>query len=362
MLKLFSSRRKKGPPTRELAPQLTSFQRRSLEYPGLPPAGFAYSVYDQMERDSMIQTALTLKKLGVLAAPYAIVPADASEQAKRNADFVSAQFEAMVGSPRTILFAAMDAFCKGWSLQEMLWEPRDGGLALSAVKPKDPSQFGLEVDAFGNIERLKLEIAGETSRELPTERFVIFQNRAGYGSPKGRSDLDAAHRHWDAKSRLLDGWRQHLDRYAMPTVIGKFESGLSEDDVSSMLTSLEQLGTSTAMTYSDAWQVDTLGGGKEPSAGFMEAIEFHNREIARAILGQTLTTDEGRRVGSLALGKVHLQVLLLQLESLRRQLADTVMTEQVIRPMIELNFGASPVPRFEFRAASASAFASGELN
>lgn len=362
MLKLFSSRRKKGPPTRELAPQLTGYQRRAFEYAGLPPAGLAYSVYDQMERDAMIQTALTLKKLGVLAAPYSIVPADRSDQAKRIAEFVEAQFESMTGSPRSILFSAMDAFAKGWSLQELLWEGHDGKLRLAAVKPKDPSQFGLEVDAFGNIERLRLEIPGEAPRDLPAERFVIFQNRPGYGSPKGRSDLDAAHRHWDAKGRLLDGWRQHLDRFAMPTVLGKFESGLSEEDVRSMLNSLQQLGTSTAMTYSDAWQVDTLGGGKEPSAGFMEAIEFHNREIARAILGQTLTTDEGRRVGSLALGKVHLQVLLLQLASLRAQLADLVMTEQVIRPMIELNFGDSPIPRFEFQAASSSAFATGELN
>ena len=93
----------------------------------------------------------------------------------------------------------------------------------------------------------------------------------------------------------------------------------------------------------------------------MEAIEFHNREIARSILGQTLTTDEGRRVGSLALGKVHLQVLILQLEAIRRDLADRVMTEQVIRPLIELNFGPENIPRFEFDPVPVEAFRSGRL-
>ena len=93
----------------------------------------------------------------------------------------------------------------------------------------------------------------------------------------------------------------------------------------------------------------------------MEAIDFHNREIARAILGQTLTTDEGRRVGSLAMGKVHLQVLLLQLEAIRRELADVVMNEQIIRPLIELNFGTQELPTFSFTSTPLPAFQSGIL-
>ncbi|MFX8938131.1 hypothetical protein ABTN00_21005, partial [Acinetobacter baumannii] len=69
----------------------------------------------------------------------------------------------------------------------------------------------------------------------------------------------------------------------------------------------------------------------------------------------------GRRVGSLALGKVHLQVLLLQLEAVRRELADTVMTEQVIRPLVELNFGPGNVPRFNFDPATTDVFATGRM-
>ncbi|MER3496825.1 MAG: hypothetical protein C4320_08735, partial [Armatimonadota bacterium] len=101
----------------------------------------------------------------------------------------------------------------------------------------------------------------------------------------------------------------------------------------------------------------------EASKGFQEAIEFHDRAIARAILGQTLTTDEGRRVGSLAMGKVHLQVLLMQLAAIRRDLADAVMGEGVLRPLIELNFGptgaANPLPIFRFEEARNEAFVTG---
>ncbi len=149
MFKLFA-KKKKGE-TKELAPQLTLFERRALEFPGATAGNLTYSVLDQMQRDAMVQTALTIKKLGVLAADFKIVPAADTPSAREKAAFVEASFDAMEGSPRTILLGAMDAFAKGWSVQELVFESDMGGraAALRAVRAKDPALFGLETDAFG---------------------------------------------------------------------------------------------------------------------------------------------------------------------------------------------------------------------
>lgn len=173
--------------------------------------------------------------------------------------------------------------------------------------------------------------------------------------------MDAAYKHWQAKQSLLSAWKLHLEKFAMPTVLGKFERGLPPDEQSSLLRSLQDIQNSTAVVYPAEIDVALLGGNKEPSTGFQEAIEFHNREIARSVLGQTLTTDEGRRVGSLALGKVHLQILLLQVNAIRRELAESVLTEQLVRPLVEANFGTGSVPKFVFKDSGVSAFATGEL-
>ena len=357
MLKLFNRKRK----PRELAPQLTTYERRSLAQPGIPPAGLPYATYDQMQTDSMVQTALTVKKLGVLAGEWKIVPASDSPTARRQAAFVEEVFSRMEGSPHTILAAAMDAFAKGWSVQESVYEFESGRAWLQAVRPKDPALFGLETDSFARITGLRLRIPGQDEIQLPREKFVIYQNRTRYGNVRGTSDLDAAHRHWQSKETLIAAWKLHLERFAMPTVLGKYARGLPADEQAELLASLDNLNRITALLYPDEIQIDTLGGDKEPSTGFMDALDFHNREIARAILGQTLTTDEGRRVGSLAMGKVHLQVLLLQLQAIRQDLADRVMTEQVIRPLIEMNFGDRQIPRFEFDSQPAKVFVTGEF-
>jgi phage gp29-like protein len=348
-------------PANELAPQLTSWQRQALERPGPPAGGLPYATYTAMESDSMIQTALTLKRLGVLAAPYSIVPASNSPEAKRNQQFIEEAFAQMQGSPSTILDQAMDAFAKGWSVQECVYTQANGRYWLETTRAKDPSLFGLKSDRFGKIEALRLEVPGETRVELPPAKFIVYAHRGGYGREKGRSDLDAAYPHYSAKQTLLAAWKLHLDRFAKPTMMGKFASTVSSNDVDSVLQALQNLASTTAIMVPNDIEVTSIGGDSEASKGYMEAIEFHNREIARAILGQTLTTDEGRRVGSLAMGKVHLQVLVLQLEALRKDLADRVMTEQVIRPLIELNFGPGNVPRFEFDPAILEAFRSGQL-
>lgn len=354
MFKLFHRKRV---PT-ESVRQLTVAERRALAYPSSSSGGVSYETFDRMQRDAMIHTSLNVKRGGVLAAPYRIesdgVPAE-------RVRFVEQAFDRMEGSPLTVLDAAMDAFAKGWSVQEIVLESDSRGIWIRSIRPKDPAMFGLDVDAYGKLAGLRLVVPGEPDRSMPLRRFVVWSHREGYRHPRGRSDLEAAYPHWSAKQSLLAAWKLHLERFAMPTVLGRYERGLSAEEQSVLSGALENLSRNVSILYPSEVEISTLGGQRETSAGFMDAIEFHNREMARAILGQTLTTDEGRRVGSLALGRVHLQVLLLQLESLRRELADRVMTEQIIRPLVELNFGPGPIPRFAFDSVPLDAFSSGKL-
>ncbi len=358
MIKLFKRKKK----TDERTPQLTTYDRRALEIAGFSNGRLPASAVSQMTRDGMVQTALTIKSLAVLSADWTLVARDDSPRARRAAEFVQSNFEQMEGSPSTILSGAMEAFATGWSVQELVYFRDKGGIQLASVNPKDPQFFGLDVDQFGNIKRLNLLIPGLPQRALPRAKFAVYVNRRSYAHPKGQSDLEAAHGNWKSKQTLLKAWNVHLEKFAMPTVLGRYENGVPSEEQASILSALQDLQNNTAIVYPSEIDISTLGGDKTPSTGFQEAIEFHNREIARAILGQTLKTDEGRRVGSLALGKVHLQVMLLQINAIRRELADTVMNEQVIRPLVEMNFGPGVAPKFEFDETGADVFANGKLS
>ncbi len=356
MLKIFSRRNRNH---NERARQLTQWQRAAAKHPGPPPGGLPATTYDQMQDDAMIQTVLTLKRLAVLASGWSVTPFDTSSEARTRARFAEEAFLRMEGSPATILEAAMDAFAKGWSVQEKVWYADGPRLWLRAVRPKDPAYFGFDLDEFGNLTGLRLRLPGEDEQLLPADKFVVYMHRRSYGYPAGRSDLVAAYPHWKAKQTLINAWRVHLERYAMPTVLGKYERGIPVEEQEAVLAALRDIQQHTAVVHPKEIEVSLLGGHVGPSQGFMEAIDHHNREIARAVVGQTLTTDEGRRVGSLALGKVHLQVFLLQVNALRRELADAVLTEQVLQPLMAANFGPGPNPRVELEPVVADVFRTG---
>ncbi len=74
--------------------------------------------------------------------------------------------------------------------------------------------------------------------------------------------------------------------------------------------------------------------------------------MARAILGQTLTSSEGSRSGSLALGEIHNEIRRDYMRADAWLLMD-IVNEQLVRPLVELNFGPEvPAPRWTIDTAA----------
>jgi phage gp29-like protein len=94
--------------------------------------------------------------------------------------------------------------------------------------------------------------------------------------------------------------------------------------------------------------VELLETIRQGDVGYKMAVEHHNRMISKAILNNTLVTDDGGSgIGSFALAKVHLSILQMCLKSLKQDLEESVVREQILRPMVAYNFGPDvPVPYF----------------
>lgn len=364
MIKWIAKFKKRVPKLGETAPALPrslAGSRRAVS----PPSDPNLAIYDEMLRDPLVKSAITVKKLGVLAAPWRLEPSDSGEAAIRNAQFIEYVFEELDGDATTVLFDSMDALAKGYSVLEKVYAISErkfpGTIRLQSLKPKDPGLFSFDVDEFLNVRELALRVPGEREVRLPKSKFVVFTYGARYGSPFGEPDLRAAYRNWLVKRELIRQWSAHLEKFASPTVLGRFKRGLPEDAQTSLLDALDKLQRQSAVVYPDDVEVSLLEATRVAPSGYVEALDFHNREIARAILGQTLTTEDSQRVGSLALGKVHLQVLIMQLAGLRKHLAEKVMNEQIIRPLIDLNFGAGGYPRFVFEEPDLDVFRTGRV-
>jgi len=308
-------------------------------------------VYDEMLTDAQVQAALTVKKFGILDADWQIVPGGEDEASLQAADLVRFALGRLRGSVTRILLNALDALAHGYSVQEINYalcdeEPWRGYVVWHSIKSKPPRLFRLQTDEYRNLRALYLRLPGAEERPLRAEKFLIYSYNGTYESPFGRSDLRAAYKHWWAKQLLLKFWLLSLEKFGAPTVKGVVPRHVPDAERQELLRVLDRLQQETAVVLPEDVQVELLEGKSPMGAAYLQAVQFHNREILRAILGQTLATDEGLRIGSLALGQVHYRVMQMVLRVLRRELAEEVIEAQLFRRLVELNFAEAKVPRF----------------
>ncbi|MGI6295473.1 MAG: phage portal protein family protein [Armatimonadota bacterium] len=311
----------------------------------------SYSIYDQMQRDAQVQACLTIKKLAVLSHGWEVHPASSEPRDVEIADFVRFALVDMRGSILNVLYNVLDALAKGFSVLEINYHifedgPHKGRVGIASIKAKDPSIFSFDTDEFLNVRSLKRTGPGPSQQVLPSDKFVVYSHMPRYESPYGTSDLRAAHKHYWSKDVLTRFMNLYLEKHGSPTAKGSYKRGTPKQAQEELLRVLDKIQQQTAIVIPDDVKVELLEAGRSGEAGYLQAIEWHDKQISRAILCQTLMTDEGVRVGSYALAKVHLDVLKMCLHKLKRDLEEAVMREQVIKRLVDFNFSAKSYPTF----------------
>lgn len=351
---------RRSPPLEETAPAgaMASLVRSIAPYnPDDLIGKKGYAIYDRMQQDAQIQACLTIKKLAVLSRGWEVHPASDDPADIRVADFVRFALEDMRGSITDVLMNALDAVAKGFSVMEINYriidrEPWRGMIGLASIKSKDPSGFTFDTDEFLNVRGLKKNTWVATpfylasEKVLPAEKFVIYSYNPRYESPYGTSDLRAAYKHYWSKDVLMKFMNVYLEKYGSPTARGTYKRGTPKQAQEELLKVLAGIQKESAIVIPDDVQVELLEAQRGGEAGFLQALEWHDKQIAKAILCQTLVTDEGVRVGSFALAKIHLDVLKMCLAKLKRDLEEALMREQVIRRLIDYNFADARCPNF----------------
>lgn len=295
-----------------------------------------------MKRDAQIKACLATKRLSVLSETCEVFPADDSAIAAKVAAFVSSAVAAIPGGWQGITTGALDALAMGYAVGEYVFDVPGN---LSAIRWHDPRRFAPHADSFGNIEGIEVLDAAQV---FEPSRFIWFTYEGNYGNPFGESDLVAAYRPYATKDEVRRMWLTALDKFGTPSVVVKSPNMATQDEVDSVIAALALLDTSRVASVPFGYELEKAydSGRVEPARAFVSAFDKENSEIARAILGQELTTGAG---GSYAQGKVHENVLTDWIQALRFEIASEVLTGSVSKTLAMLNFGPNaPVPRVAF--------------
>ncbi|MCL5271150.1 MAG: DUF935 domain-containing protein [bacterium] len=307
-----------------------------------------YSLFEEMEsKDAHLFSLLQTRKLGVLARPVKIEPAGDGPADVRAARWIEATLRAIPGWQGALLHL-LDALGKGMAVAEVLWRfDAEGRIVPRALRPRAAGRFarGGGEDEWRLIDPLG-DPAG-AGRPLPPRKFLIALVGATDERPYGQGLDERVYWYWWFKKHNIKFWLIYNEKFGSPTVVARHRPGLSELERRRLLDVIDAIQTDAGVTIPEGISLELLEAGRSGSGDTYRALaQWCNDEMARAVLGQTLTSGEGERSGSLALGQVHEAVRQDYLRADAALLMDVVNT-QLVRWLTDLNFGEDvPAPRW----------------
>jgi len=311
----------------------------------------AYALYrDLEEKDGQVSSALETRKDGVLRCERKVVAASATAADENRAAFAR---EALAAIPNfeNILYELLDAAGYGFSVAEILWEQAGSTVFIRDIKPRPQELFSFgeigapQVGALrfsGFLRRPAAGAAGLDKGFLPEHKFLVYSFRPRHGNRRGRPLLRRVF--WASwfKRQDLKFWLKFIEK-GTGSVVVRYPAGATDQDKQRALEAAEAINAETAVAIPENFQIvsELLQAARagDTDVFLTLADSICNNEIARVILGQTLTqrgAEDGR--GSRALGEVHQEVRFEKVAADARDLM-SVVNDQLLRWLFLFNFG-----------------------
>lgn len=317
-------------------------------------------VYDEMlEKDAKIKNCYYLKRLCRLSTGWSITSAvKENNDAEEQAEFIRWNFDNMDGNINDFLLKIWDAMRQGYKVAEKLYEMVNDGewkgkIRLRKIKVKDSKNYSFDFDEYGNIKPDGLlegaAYSGTKAVQLPVEKFIIYSYDGLDDSAEsyyGISDFRNIYRYYFSNDLLIKFRDYCLERFGKPPIIGKKTGNITGKTDKELLDLLTNIHTKGATIVPKELEIDLPDTIKGLHTYFERAMEYNNKMISQGMLIGSLMQDSGER-GSYALGKKHFEIFVWVLDQIGEQTRDIIMGEQIIKPLIDMNFPKPIYPKFK---------------
>ncbi len=248
------------------------------------------------------------------------------------------------------------------TFHELVWNRReDGRLGFHKIAWRPPASCEIvrkrdsgDLDGFKQF--LEWDVAKRTAGvdwqgfvQIPAQRAVIHINNQHRDPVYGWSDLAVTNWAYNLKRKVMQLWMTLLRRVAEPWVVaygnGKAEAKNNAKQIAALksggVAGVERTGDPAAKMFE---VLDAAGQGAEL---YLSVLRYLDGMMSQSVLGGWMdlagaASQSG--AGSYALSADQSGIFLASRHGAARELAATV-NEQIIRPLVRVNFGPkAPVP------------------
>ncbi|HRR41448.1 MAG TPA: DUF935 family protein, partial [Syntrophales bacterium] len=316
-------------------------------------AGKGLRLYDEVERDAHAGSVLQQRILAVVGKEWEIIPAKSvlklGRPASTTQDEVVADFVSDVLENCNFDQARQEilkAILYGFYAVEVLWSPSKDGIRIKKLIAKHPRRFSFTMERELRLLTPTNMIEGEP---VPDRKFIVFT----YGDSDNPYGRGMGQKLWWPvwfKKNGVKFWLVFLEKWGMPTIWGKYPPGTTPEQQAALMDAIEAIQTDTGIKTPDTMGLELLEASRSGTVTHEQLCEYMDRQISKAVLGQTLTTEVGER-GAYAASKTHNEVRQEIVEA-DADLLDACLNETLIRWIVDYNFpGVTAYPKIKTYAA-----------
>lgn len=316
------------------------------------------ALFEQMEeRDAHLFSVANTRRLAITGLPWEVVsatempgwrsaptePTGDRRLADEAALFCDETLRGLCDFDDALAHLSL-AFGRNISIVELVWEASDGGVRLTGFAPIQFDRIMINDDGETRIltdeERLK-------GIPLPPDKFIVHTPHTRSGHAMRGGLLRVTSLAYLAKHFAIKDWMIFAEVFGMPVRIARYAPNATEREKRELLAMLKQLGADATGIFSKAVDIEITQPRLPGETNLYENLcIYFDREISKAWLGQTLTTDTIRSRASAGAAVVHDRVRRdLRDDDLRREA--TTIRRDLLAPLTRLRFGPdAPVPHF----------------
>jgi phage gp29-like protein len=310
----------------------------------------AMQLFEEMEeKDAHLYCVANTRRLALTGLPWDVVSAATVREGvdRASADeashYCSDVLHDLDSFEETLQHLSL-AVGRNIAVAEIVWDVIAGELRPIALTPVDFTRI-----VFDALDRPRILTADEPRDgiELTAHKFIVHTPHSVSGHPQRGGLLRVTAMVYLAKNLSLKDWMIYAEIFGMPVRIARYEPAASAEEKRELLHMLESLGSNAVGLFSRAVELQVIDANRGATgAPYERLIDFLNREMSKAWLGQTLTTDIAGQSGSVAASRVHDEVRQEILADDMRKEARTIRRD-LLAPLTQLRFGPeAPIPYF----------------
>ena len=247
--------------------------------------GKGLKLYDEVDRDPHAGSVLQTRYLSVAGKEYEILASDDSDRAKEIADFVQTALKK--SNFTQACQELLQAILYGYFVGEIMWAVRDGSVVPKKIMGKHPRRFSFTMDRELRLLTPRNMVEGEP---VPDRKFIVFS----YGSTDNPYGKGLGQKLWWPvwfKKNGIKFWLIFLEKFGMPTAVGKYPAGTSKEQQTALLDAIDAIQTETGVKIPDSMAIELLEAARTGKVTYETICEYMDRQMSKAVLGQTASTE-----------------------------------------------------------------------